>query len=74
MAMILTIDTLAERYGMLPSEAMARGSTFDLYVMDAAISYHNYQSKKNSNNGVDPAPELSTEEMLEIMKKTRNGQ
>jgi hypothetical protein len=73
MAMILTIDTLATRYGMLPSEALLRGSTFDLYVMDAAVSYHNYQQKKASNNGVETAPELSTEEMLEIMKKARSN-
>lgn len=69
--MILTIDTLAERYKMLPSEVMNRSTTFDLYVMDAAMSYHNYQSKKASNNGIAPAPELTTDEMLEIMKKAR---
>ncbi|CAB4153399.1 hypothetical protein UFOVP623_21 [uncultured Caudovirales phage] len=69
--MILTIDTLAERYKMLPSEIMARSTTFDLYVMDAAMSYHNYQQKKAQNHGVPPAPELSESEMLEIIRKTR---
>lgn len=69
--MILTIDTLAERYKMLPSEVMSRSTTFDLYVMDAAMSYHNYQTRKANNNGVAPAPELTTDEMLEIMKKAR---
>jgi hypothetical protein len=73
MAMILTIDTLAERYGMLPSEAMLRGSTFDLYVMDAAISYHNYQRKKAMNNGVAPAVDYSQEEMVNLLKGARNG-
>lgn len=46
--MILTLDTMGERYGMLPSEVLARGSTVDLYVMDAALSYHDYQHKKSS--------------------------
>lgn len=69
--MILTIDTLAERYKMLPSEVMARSTTFDLYIMDAAMSYHNYQNKKANNHGVDPTPELTQEEMLDIIRKTR---
>jgi len=71
MAMILTIDTLAERYGMLPSEAMLRGSTFDLYIMDAAISYNNHQHKKTLNKGIDPVPDLTTQEMLDMMKKAK---
>ena len=69
--MILTIDTLAERYKMLPSEVLSRSTTFDLYVMDAAMSYHNYQTRKANNNGVAPAPELTQEEMLELIRKTR---
>ncbi len=69
--MILTIDTLAERYKMLPSEVLCRSTTFDLYIMDAAMSYHNYVNKKANNNGVDPAPELTQEEMLAIIRKTR---
>ena len=69
--MILTIDTLAERYKMLPSEVLCRSTTFDLYIMDAAMSYHNYVNKKANNNGVAPAPELTQEEMLAIIRKTR---
>jgi len=71
MAMILTIDTLATRYSMLPSEALTRGSTFDLYIMDAAVSYHNYQQQKATNNGIDPVPDLTTQEMLDMMKNAR---
>lgn len=44
--MILTLDTIGERYGMLPSEILARGSTLDIYVMDVALSYHEHQRKK----------------------------
>lgn len=45
--MILTLDTIGERYGMLPSEVLSRGSTLDIYVMDVALSYHDYQRKKS---------------------------
>lgn len=44
--MILTLDTIGERYGMLPSEVIARGTTLDLWVMDIALSYHDHQRKK----------------------------
>lgn len=67
MAMILMIDTLADRYKMLPSEVMDRGTTFDLYVMDAAISYHNHQARKDSGK----PPEYTQEEMLEMIKKVK---
>lgn len=60
---------MAERYKMLPSQVMKNASTFDLYVMDAAISYHNHQQRKQSGQ----APELSTDEMMEIMKKARQN-
>lgn len=67
MAMILMIDTLADRYKMLPSEVMDRGTTFDLYIMDAAISYHNHQARKDAGK----PPELTQEEMLEMIKKVK---
>lgn len=67
--MILTLDTMAERYKMLPSQVMATASTFDLYVMDAAVSYHNHQQRKANGK----SPDLSTNEMLEIMKKAREN-
>jgi len=70
MAMILTLDTMAERYKCLPSEVLARGSTLDLYVMDAALSYHNYQHKK----AMGKADDLYSQEELEaIMQKVKDN-
>jgi hypothetical protein len=43
--MLLTIDNLACRYHVLPSEAMARASTFDLHVMDTAARHQRYQQQ-----------------------------
>jgi hypothetical protein len=36
MALILTVDGLGKRYGMLPSEVLERSNTFDLYILNKA--------------------------------------
>lgn len=59
---------MAKRYKMLPTEVLSKASTFDLYVMDAAVAYHNYQTQKA--NG-DATPDLTEQEMLDIIAKTR---
>ena len=68
---ILMIDSLGKRYGLLPSEALNRSNTFDLYIMDAALTFENYQHKKAMNNGKDPIPDYSSDELLAIMKKVK---
>jgi len=37
--MLLTLHNLAKTYKMLPSEALATATTFDLYILD---TYHRY--------------------------------
>ena len=72
MALILTIDSLGKRYGMLPSEILERSNTFDLYIMDAALTFENYHHKKANNNGVEPLPEYSTDELLAMFNKNKD--
>ena len=72
MALILCIDSLGKRYGMLPSEVLERSNTFDLYIMDAALTFENYHHKKSMNNGLEPIPDYSTNELLEIFNKNKN--
>jgi len=69
MASILWIDSLGKRYGMLPSEVIGRANTFDLYIMDAALTFENYHHKKAMNNGKDPTPEYTTDELLAMVAK-----
>ena len=71
MASILMIDSLGKRYGMLPSEVLNRASTFDLYIMDMAMTFENYHHKKAMNNGVDPLPEYTTDELLSMLNKSK---
>lgn len=56
MVSILQVDSLGKRYGLLPSEVLERGNTFDLYIMDCALTFENYHNKKAMNKGkIDPS-------------------
>lgn len=37
---------MAERYGILPSELLNRGNSFDLMVIDVALTCHKYYRDK----------------------------
>lgn len=73
--MFLTLDNLAHRYRCLPSEAMARGTTFDLYVLDISARYQTYvhEREQAKTNGHAPPvrKQLSTQEMLDMIAKAR---
>jgi hypothetical protein len=71
MALILMIDSLGKRYGMLPSEVLSRGTTFDLYIMDASLTFENYHHKKQMNNGNEPIENYSEEDLLAIFNKNK---
>lgn len=75
MLSIMQIDGLGKRYGMLPSEVLRRADTFDLYIIDAALTFENYQHKKAMNKGQVPAEMYSTEQLIEMHNKGKqNGQ
>lgn len=70
--MLLTVHNLAERYGLLPSEAMARASTFDLHILDLSSRYERYQHEQaEQKHGAPKAPKLSVEEMQAMMARVR---
>lgn len=70
--MIVTIDAMAKRYGYLPSDIMGRASTFDMVVMDAAISYENYLEKQHRGGGSGAPPDVPEEELLKILEKAKS--
>jgi len=47
---ILSIDTMAQRYGVLPSRLLAEGSTFDLFVSNSAIRYQQVKEAEANND------------------------
>jgi hypothetical protein len=69
MATILQLDGLGKRYGLLPSEVLLRGNTFDLYIMDAALTFENFHHKKQMNGGKDPIPDYTENELLAMFNK-----
>jgi hypothetical protein len=71
MALILLIDSLGKRYGMLPTEALMRANTFDLYIMDAVLTFENYQHKKAMNKGRDLVSEYSQDDLLNMLNKAK---
>jgi hypothetical protein len=71
MVSILQVDGLGKRYGLLPSEVIARGNTFDLYIMDCALTFENWHNKKAMNNGRDPIPDYTQDELMTILNKAK---
>lgn len=71
MLSILQIDGLAKRYGMLPSKIISEADTFDLYIMDIALTFEQYHHKKAMNNGKDPLPEYTENELLNMVQKIK---
>lgn len=73
--MFLTIDNLATRYHLLPSEVFLTATTLDLYVMDLAVRWSNYKHEQANGPTVNqPAPvrELTQEEMIALVAAHRN--
>lgn len=71
--MFLTLDNLAHRYNCLPSEALTRATTLDLYVLDISARWSKYQQERSEqgNSHVKPAPKLSVEEMKAMIARTK---
>lgn len=73
--MMLSLDNLANRYGMLPSEALARATTLDLHILDVGAKWVNHQQElaKSGENPVTKPKrsKLSQEDMMAMIKKAR---
>ena len=69
--MLLSLDNLAKRYGLLPSEALGRANTFDLYVLDVSSKFQNYLQEKS--DGKNPKGSMPNQkQLLEMMQNARN--
>jgi hypothetical protein len=52
--LILTLDQISKRYGVLPSELLCKGDSFDLMVFDVAVNWEMIQNAKANKKPVDP--------------------
>lgn len=62
---------MGKRYGCLPSEALARGNTFDLYILSQVLGY--YHRKDNPDNAINSSTggSYSQEELLAILNRNK---
>lgn len=71
----MILDVLASRYGLLPSEVLARGDTLDYLVFDVAESYRQYQREladAKSKGLPPPAPkDLTVNKLQDMIEKVR---
>lgn len=67
--MVLTIHNLAKAYGVLPSEALATATTFDLYVLDVHSKWtaHQHEQQQNQHNPIAPKTRQHSQESLQAM-------
>ena len=63
--MMLTLDNLASRYHCLPSEALARSSTFDLVVLDISAKWARHQ--QDVAEGRTPSGKLPSQDEMKAM-------
>ena len=65
----MILDSLAHRYGRLPSEILSNATTQDLWVFDLASSYHNLQAAKQA----DPLAGQDLDALAGKLKEMRSG-
>lgn len=69
--MILTLDNLAHRYMCLPSEALSRATTLDLYVLDISTKWAKYR-QDIAEGKVPEVKQPSIEEMKAMIARVRS--
>lgn len=52
---------------------MSEANTFDLYIIDAAMTFESYHHKKAMNKGQEPLDNYTTEDLLKIYNKGKEN-
>ena len=68
---MLTLDNMAERYSLLPSEVLARANTLDLEIIDVSgkFSHYSQTAKYKENKGLTEKSLLKMVKGVEKPKK-----
>ena len=69
--MILSLDNLATRYHLLPSEALERATTFDLYVLDTGARWVRHQQDLADGKTSSNTSKFSVKQMQDMMKQAK---
>lgn len=62
-------DAMSQRYGVLPSKLLKEADTFDLTVMDVALTWQNFKQKQSSKT--DTTDMYGQENLQKIMDKAK---
>lgn len=67
------LDAVAQRYGVLPSDLLLRGNSIDITIANLAQEYINRKTAEaNGQSMAKRAPNLSQEEMQNMIKKVKD--
>lgn len=70
--LLITLDNLASRYHMLPSEALERATTFDLKVLDVSAKWEARKQKVAMGQESEKiTPKLTQEQMKAMIKRVK---
>ena len=69
--MVLMLDGLGTRYHMLPSVVLDVATTFDLYIMEKALTYHNNRTNPDAVKSVKGPSEAEMFAMIDAVNKRK---
>lgn len=65
---MITVGHIAKTYGLLPSEVLARATTYDLMVNDVCTAWENHRSNPTDLNNLD------TEQLQAIVNRSKGDE
>lgn len=69
------MDFIAKRYGVLPSELLAKGSSIDIHVAEIGVGYENYLYNKDKNRSIGPTPaKISQQEAQDMWNRLKQDE
>lgn len=64
---------MAKRYGKLPSEVLLSANSFDIMIMDVALTWEMHQNNKAAGKPTVKTEDFSQDELKEMMEKRKGG-
>jgi len=69
---MITIDNLASRYHLLPSDVLSKANSFDLEVLNISSRWERHKFEQQNPDIKKESPKLSVEQMQEMLNKVKN--
>lgn len=69
--MLLTLDHLAQRYHLMPSQVLAQGTTLDLRCMEIGSAWAREQDPRQRKTMTKPREDLTPEQMQQRIDQVR---